>query len=149
MVCIWICWNVFWVAYPDSKFTEKIMSKIITSLKTIITHIANSIWVHQKWKLFQHLYWGQIYFVWLFSISIIATIMKMDNTQNFHFNPLTILTVYHTNLMTLVWKLCIGSTNNPLNDIFFYPHHLSAWFCTCSPWEMKGWNKRGEIMTSS
>ena len=54
----------------------------------------------------------------------------------FSFNPLTpkisleiLLTVCHTVLVMLVWRVGIGSTYNPLTDIFLHSHHLSARYC--------------------
>ena len=54
-------------------------------------------------------------------------------------NPLTpmislaiLLTVSHTVLVMLVWRIGIRSTYNPLTDIYiyiFYSHHLSARYC--------------------
>ena len=53
-----------------------------------------------------------------------------------HFlNPFTpkislaiLLTFCHTNLIMLVWRSGIGSTNYPLIYIFFYFPHLSDWY---------------------
>ena len=52
------------------------------------------------------------------------------------FNPLIfkislviLLTVCQMILIMLVWRICIGSTYNPLLDIFLYSHHVSAWYC--------------------
>lgn len=36
MTCVWIRGNVFAIIYSNSKFAEKIVSEIITSLKTQI-----------------------------------------------------------------------------------------------------------------
>ena len=54
----------------------------------------------------------------------------------FSFNPLTprislviLLTVYHTVLLMLVWRIGIGSTYNPLTDICLYCYRLSARYC--------------------
>ena len=48
-------------------------------------------------------------------------------------NPLTpkislviLLTVCHTVLVMLVWRIGTGSINNPLIDIFLCSHHLSG-----------------------
>ena len=50
-------------------------------------------------------------------------------------NPLTpkislviLLTVCHTVLVMLVWRICIGSIYNPLHDMFLYSHPSSAWY---------------------
>ena len=71
-----------------------------------------------------------------------------------YINPLTpkmslviLLTVCQTVLVMLVGESGIGSTYNPLIDIFIYSHHLSAWycidiikekFCLGHSWELKG-----------
>ena len=50
-------------------------------------------------------------------------------------NPLTpkislviLLTVCHTVLVMLVWRICIESTYNPLHDMLLYSHPSSAWY---------------------
>ena len=74
--------------------------------------------------------------------------------QKLYINPLTpkmslviLLTVCQTVLVMLVGESGIGSTYNPLIDIFIYSHHLSTWycidiikekFCLGHSWELKG-----------
>ena len=40
-----------------------------------------------------------------------------------------LFTVCCTILVMLFGEFGLGSTNNPLVDIFIYSHHLSAWYC--------------------
>ena len=61
-------------------------------------------------------------------------------------NPLTpkislviLLTVCHTILVMLVWRIGIGSINNPLLDILLYSHHFYAWYCI----EILSWSLMG------
>ena len=56
--------------------------------------------------------------------------------QIWNFNPLTpkislviLRIVWHVIFMMLVWRIGVGSTNNPLIYIFLYSHNLSAWYC--------------------
>ena len=56
--------------------------------------------------------------------------------QIWNFNPLTpkislviLCIVWHVIFMMLVWRIGVGSTNNPLIYIFLYSHNLLAWYC--------------------
>ena len=61
-----------------------------------------------------------------------AVTMQLVN----HLTPFTpkisiviLLTVSLKIIIMLVWRICYGSTNNPLINIFLYSCHLSAWCC--------------------
>ena len=70
-----------------------------------------------------------LYFIFIFCINSLNSSGCLLNAVN----PLTpkisvviLLSVYHTVLVILLGEFDIGSTNNPLIDIFLYSHHLSA-----------------------
>ena len=113
--------------------TSVCIFSILFSIHFLICWPGEFVWKSRLVLVYDHLFCSHDLNIWLRSDTARRNRMLVTPWK---FNPLTpkitlliLLTVCHTVLVMLVWRIWVGSINSSLINVFLDSHYLPAWYC--------------------